>query len=387
MKWVNKGHEYESLSGIFEAEKKIYVWGAGTFGYAFYEEFKPIFQIVAFIDSNKDKQNKTFCNLPVLSPDAFFDEFDDGIVVVSTGQTKSVYDELNKNHFVRHKDYFHIDEWSSIYNFYKNEIVFVSDLTLVITQKCTLKCKYCNAFMPQIAHPKDVVLDNIKKDLEYYFSWVDSVNVLGLCGGDAMAHSNFKDVLCYIGEEYYPARIKHIEVYSNAVIIPDAEVLDMFKKYNIIYRFTDYGSNSGKQRIKEVIKVLESHHIMYDHAKFKEWYDCGYPQESNGIKEEEKLIKFCTACDRKTCHSLHNGRLFTCGMCLSADMIGYCEIKEEDYFDLRHYDKDKRIEFLEYYLGYSTRGYYEYCKKCNGGTNINKKVITVGEQGIKMQNE
>lgn len=38
------------------------------------------------------------------------------------------------------------------------------------------------------------------------------------------------------------------------------------------------------------------------------------------------------------------------------------------------------MEFQEYVLGYSERGYCEYCKNCRGYININTKKIEVAEQ-------
>ena len=195
-----------------------------------------------------------------------------------------------------------------------------------------------------------------------------------------MLHPNFTEILEYIGENYFPNRINNIEVYSNAVIIPNKKTIELMKKYNVIYRFTDYHGHSGVQKIETIEKLMKDNDLEYDHANLVSWYDSGYPQESNGIEGEENLIDFCTACDRKSCHDLWENKLFTCGMCISAAWIDYCSFDELDYFSLVPYDENKRMEFIEFYLGYSEKGYYNYCKKCNGGMNNNTHAIPVGEQ-------
>lgn len=382
MKWEKKGHEYDEMAKLFDDfEVSYYIWGAGIFGKAFLDEFGETFFIKAFIDKNKKKQKTSFCNLDVLSPEVFFNNYKKKqIVIVSTGQTRSVYDELEKFGLKRHQDFFHIDEISSIYMMYKCNKVYVSDLTLDITECCTLKCEHCNAFMPKIDKPQNFSVEQIVNELELYFQWVDVVNVMGICGGDAMVHPQFNEILNWLGETYYPKKIKHIEVYSNAVLIPNQETLRLFKKYNVIYRFTDYYGNSGKQNISEVVELLVKNDIMYDHVQFDTWYDCGYPQESNGITSEKELIRFFEQCDRKTCHGIMKEKLLFCSMCVSADRIGYCKIEKEDYFDLRYYSEDRRKEFIEFYLGYCEKGYLSYCKKCNGSMNVNTKKIEVGMQ-------
>ncbi len=381
MRWTNKGHEFDEMFSTFhDKSRKYYIWGAGTFGRAFYEEFCNIITILGFVDNNLEKQGQEVCGLKVISPEEFKERYAGELVVVSTGQTRAVYTQLESLGLQRHRDYYHIDELSSVYMMYQHNKVYVSDITVDITECCTLKCEYCNAFIPHIKAPKHYDIDFIKNELKQYFCWVDKVNVLGLCGGDAMVHPKFKEILEWIGEEYYPARVKHIEVYSNAVLMPDIKTIDLFKKYNVIYRFTDYFGNSGKQNIEKVTELLQNQGILYDHVKFTEWYDSGYPQKTNGITTEEGLIAFFNQCDRKTCHGIMGNRLFFCDMCVCADRIGYCEITENDYFDLLNYTEERRKEFLEYYLGYNEKGYFNYCKLCNGSLNVNTHKIPVGKQ-------
>ena len=381
MKWTNKGHELDGMGDILlNPANEYYIWGAGTFGIAFWERFHTSFRISAFIDRNPNKQGAKCCGLDVLSPTEFKEVRKNEIVLVSTGLTASAYDTLDAMGFVRFRDYFHIDEAASIYEFKKHGRVYVNDLTIQITRKCSLKCQYCNAFIPLVKEKIDFSLEEIKQELNHYFCWVDEVNIFGMSGGDAMMHRDFADILEWVGETYYPKRMNHIELYCNAVILPSDRILDLMAKYKVIYRFTDYHGNAGRQRIEEVEALLKERGIAFDHANLQSWYDSGYPQESNGIESEEGLIAFCTRCDRKSCHGLWGDRLFTCGICKNAADIEYCDVLADDYFDIGTYREERRAELLEYYLGYSNRGYYNYCRKCNGGMNVNTHAILAGEQ-------
>lgn len=383
MKWKNKGHEYDVMSEKFSnKDTKYYIWGAGTFGIAFYEDFCDKLNIIGFVDNNEKKQGSKVSNLEVLSPEQFCGRYraENEIVLVSTGLTRAVYNQLESYGLIRHVNYYHIDECASVYMIYKHDKVYVNDLTVTITQFCSLKCEYCNAFIPKIERPVHYDFEFIKEEIKKYFVWVDQVNILGLCGGDAMCHPEFADILEWIGETWYPDRAKNIEIYSNAVILPTERILSLFKKYNVFYRFTDYSGASGKQNIEKMIHVLEENNIRYDHVKFDNWYDSGYPQQSNGITTEEGLIRFFDMCDRKSCHDIMGEKIFNCGMCLSAEQISYCTFDKTDYFDLSHYEANRRKEFIEYYLGYSEKGYYNYCKMCNGGMNVNTHKIVAGTQ-------
>ena len=381
MKWTNKGHEYDEIAAhLIDKKTRYYIWGAGTFGIAFCEEFCEEFSFTAFVDRNIRKQGTEVCGLPVLSPSDFQKQWNGEIVIVSTGMTRSAYEQLESFGLVRHKDFYHIDEISSIYMLYKYGKVYLSDLTIPITQYCTLKCKYCNSFIPKIKNPVNFDIQQIRDELEAYFRWTDTVNILGLVGGDAMSHPRFNEILRWIGDTYYPERARHLEIYSNAVITPTPQTLELFKKYNVFYRFTDYGGSSGKQNIDQITAILRENDIRYDHVKFTDWFDSGYPQTTNGITSEDGLRRFFDMCDRKSCHTISGSKLLFCGQCMSADWIDYCRLADSDYFDLSIYDETRKREFVEYNLGFNQKGYMEYCRMCNGSLNVNTHKIIPGEQ-------
>ncbi len=54
--------------------------------------------------------------------------------------------------------------------------------------------------------------------------------------------------------------------------------------------------------------------------------------------------------------------------------------EKTDYFDAKDLTESTKKEFMEYMLGYSEKGYYNYCTACNGSFNVNNKKIPVGEQ-------
>lgn len=382
MKWFNKGHQYDALAEKICSDKKqnkYYIWGAGIFGISFYELFHSEIEIIGFVDSNLRKQGTEVCGVPVYPPEYIKEK--KGYVLVSAGWTTDIYSKLEEFHYIRGEDYLHIDDFTSLYYWYKEKKVYLSDITYVITERCSLKCQKCNSFMPRIQNPVNIPIEDILKHFEQFFKYVDKVNVLGLVGGDAMMHPDFTDIVEELGKRYYPDKAAHIEVYCNAVIVPDEKALQVMKKYDVFYRFSDYRPyTKERQKVEKVIALLEKNGIRYDHVQFEKWCDCGYPQTSNGIWEEEKLAQFFDSCDRKSCHGLFDGYVLNCGMAKSADRIGYCPIEDSDRFDISLFDEAKKIELIEYMLGYSEKGYLNYCKMCNGSFNVNTKMIEAGEQ-------
>lgn len=383
MKWMNKGSEFNEVAELISelvSTKNFVIWGAGALGDAFLKEYCAEFSIDGFIDSKSEKQGKKFCNLSVYHPDYLL-ENQDVIVLVSAGWTKDIFSALKQYGFHKNENCFHIDEFSYLYNFYEKNNLVLSNLSIPFTEKCSLKCKHCYTFNPYWEKPVNFQQEDILKDLELLFSVVDKINVLGIVTGDTMMHPKFYEILKEICMSYYGTKITTIEVFTNAVILPKERELELFQKYQIYIRFSNYGKFAAhRQKIPEMIALLEGHQIKYDHVQFDYWLDCGYPQESNGVVGEENLIAFSQACDRRSGMFYLQGEFYYCPIIYCADRFNYCEKQDSDLFNIKKSDSNSRAILLEYLLGYSEKGYYEYCKKCNGTFNVNQKKVPVGEQ-------
>lgn len=387
MKWKNKGHEFDDLAQIIidsAQTKSFYIWGAGYFGDAIFETLNCEIDIIGYIDSNPAKQGKKMNNLEIFQPSVLDEAGAEKkiSVLVSAGWTKDIFTSLAHHGFIKDVHCFHIDEFLAIYMMYRHNKLCLASCSYNISEFCTLCCDKCVAFNPLIRDKTYPGLDKITADFEIFFNSVDYLSSLYLTGGDPMCNPHISEILEYLGSNYIKKRIGTINLMTNAVIVPDDEFLSLLKKYDIYFRFTDYSLN-GIQKIDVCMEKLQKHEIRYDHVQFTEWYDLGYPQESNGIVGDDKLHEFFTACDIRSCSTIVDGYYYLCGRIYSADRIGYCAIEDTDRFDLKNLDSGKKKEFLEYSLGYSDKGFYNYCRKCNGGFNVNLSRVTPGKQIVK----
>jgi hypothetical protein len=73
------------------------------------------------------------------------------------------------------------------------------------------------------------------------------------------------------------------------------------------------------------------------------------------------------------------GKYFPCGQALHAERVGYCAADVDDYFDLNA-GRINKYEFVEFALGYSQKGFLNYCQKCNGHFNVNNIKTIPGVQ-------
>jgi hypothetical protein len=287
MKWSNKGHEFDSLAEklLRLAEtKRFYIWGAGYYGDIILKTLSKEIRILGYIDSNPKKQNTYMNGLLIFSPSVLRDEnMDDVCILVSSGWTKDIFGELGKHGFRKNENCFHIDDFIAIYMLYKYDKVFLSNINMIVTEKCTLRCEKCLDMYPYLSDPRHFTLDHIRKECEIFFKPVDFVSSIMVTGGDVMCNPECGNIIKYLGDVYLDKSIGAIELHTNAIIMPDEDFLGTLKKYNCYVRFTDYGISVKKQKIGQMIESLETNGIRYDLVRFEYWCDMGYPQETNGI--------------------------------------------------------------------------------------------------------
>lgn len=381
MKWTNKGHEFDQVAKeILKEEVSYYIWGAANFGQCFYEEYKDTLHIVGFIDSDEKKQGETFCSLPVHHPNML--ENNTHKVIVASIFYAEISEQLIQYQRIENKDFFHVETFSMIYMVYAKDKLAIQTTSIVITDFCSLRCKHCAELIPYIETPQHKSLDDIMTELDVLFQSVDWCSVLVISGGDSMVHPNFNEVLIKICDKYLGNKVFTIEILTNAVVIPSEETLALFQKYNVIVRFTDYGEQvSHKQKLELVGGILSNHNVKYHKYQHNSWLDLGYPQEHNKIKEED-LPQFMSDCNLHSCSRFYKTRFYRCFYSFRSNRIGYCQDVEEDYYDLSIETENPftKKELMEYLLGYTEKGYYEACKKCNGFFNVNTKTLPVGEQ-------
>ena len=118
---------------------------------------------------------------------------------------------------------------------------------IAITQRCTLRCKLCNAYMPYYDKPIDMPYDQVVKALDRYFSIVDSVGIFGVLGGEPLMHKNLYEILETINS--YSNQIRErIDVVTNGTLNMNDKLLAFFSensdKAKVI--ISHYGAHSPK---------------------------------------------------------------------------------------------------------------------------------------------
>lgn len=136
-----------------------------------------------------------------------------------------------------------------------------------ITQRCTLKCKLCLAFIPYYKEPKDISFNEAEVILKRYFQIVDSVNVFTVTGGEPLLNPHLYDILSLL-YTYSDKIVNSIDFVTNGTLdIPD-DILDLFETHSIKTKviLSDYGKLSTK--ITSISQKLSERNIDYRISNF-----------------------------------------------------------------------------------------------------------------------
>tara|TARA_B100000767_G_scaffold270193_1_gene293411 strand:+ start:818 stop:2086 length:1269 start_codon:yes stop_codon:yes gene_type:complete len=251
---------------------------------------------------------------------------------------------------------------------------------ILLTEKCTLNCTFCNMYMPHYKKPKHKDLEKMKEDIDILFKNVDYMSTLHLVGGEPFLYPNHKDIFEYIGENYRD-RIDNVLITTNGTLVPKPEVLDLIKKYNFLVSISDYTDGINyKRRFDIFIKKLDEKKVNYFTRKDILWSDFGDPRVSKYEKfsEEEMVVHFnkCVAPYR----GLSNKKLYFCHLNTSAVLSEILEDDPNDFIDLENTSPEELIKFD---VGFIKKGYLTFCKNCNGCYSGIEIPVSPADQGTR----
>lgn len=249
--------------------------------------------------------------------------------------------------------------------------------TLVITQKCTLKCKLCLAFMPYYENPLNTSFEEASIIIDNYFKVIDEVKIFSVTGGEPLINPDLVRIMEKVLS--YKNNISDtIDIVTNGTIMFKEDLLQLLESNNEKMRviISDYG-NGLSSKIGEIENALTERNIVYriqnyasnsDEWTYNGWVD--FSDHSLKHDTEEKLIAQGKRCIFKQGHYyvINDGELHPCSRQYWRMRQGIMPKDEQWYIDLNqeNIDIDKeqmKLKKLE------EAQYLKSCAYCNGVYN------------------
>lgn len=276
--------------------------------------------------------------------------------------------------FKENVDFCYLEHFITVIKWFSNNEVYINEVHLSITTKCTLSCEKCNMFMTKYSSPAHMDIERLKEDIDTVFSKVDKVSTFALLGGEPFLYPRLYELLCYLCNNYND-KISTIEMITNGTIIPEADILELLCKKKIFVRISDYSITvKYSEKLAQLINTLEKYSINYFLNSSLSWLDFGFPENPISLPDE-KVYQHMLDCS-PAFKGINDKKLYYCHIVWSADQCGIYKEKDTDYLNLL---KCSKKEVVYYTLGIM-ENYTSLCKYCAGCASDNKMVIDVAVQ-------
>ena len=382
MKWKNMGHEYDFAYTNIKDKKRFYLFGAGDYGTQFIKIIESKINIVGYIDNDPDKQGKVINGYRCFSLNEVILDSDESIIVTMSQIARvEPVEQLKNAGYVKNDSFFVIEEFLSIYFAYKHNKVYFSSISFLPSTACNLNCKNCLNFNPFTKQFYVREWEDLKKDIDLFFSCVDYIMLFHVSGGEPLIYKHTADLIEYINKNYGD-RIGTLRTVTNGTIVPKEEVLEKLSKCNVEITVDDYRKAVPRfnDRFKQLIDKLEEYNIKYYINTVESWIDLAPEKTDYTLWSDEKLEAHRESCNQSW-QELRDGKLYSCNYAAYATVAGIAGDQDlEEVYDLRQFTSEKKKELVEFRLGFTTKGYTNFCKTCKGFTPENNVNVDVAVQ-------
>jgi hypothetical protein len=235
-----------------------------------------------------------------------------------------------------------------------------------------LKCRHCLNFNPFAKQFYVRDWKELVRDVDLFFSCVDHIMLFHVSGGEPMLYKHTADLIEYI-DTNYGDKIDTLRTVTNGTVVPEDEVLERLSKCNVEITVDDYRDAVPKFRtqFEQLINKFEEYHIRYYVNKVGKWIDLAPERTDYSSWTEIEMEQHRSACSQSW-QELRAGKLYSCNYAAYATVAGIAgEQDVEETYSLKDFTPDKKKELVEFRLGYTSKGYTNFCKKCRGFTPEN----------------
>lgn len=184
--------------------------------------------------------------------------------------------------------------------------LYVRTLQLLVTERCSLKCKECSNLIQYYENPKDCDYKLILDSIDAVEEKIDEVTDLHLIGGEPFINNKIFDIISHVLTK---KNIHNIIIFTNGTIVPTEEKLSILKNDRIIIHISNYGALS--RNLDKLTDALSKNQIHFDIYNDLKWNKHSEVKDYHLTeKQQESRLQQCRSA--VNCIEMGDGKLFRC---------------------------------------------------------------------------
>lgn len=373
-----------------DAASETWIYGCGLAGQWLARQFDSRCKnFRGFIDTDEKKSGMLIDGHKVHSPKGVFGPGGlakkDALIVISVIDIKDVLDLLHcfdvKVNYVPLGKHINVDSREMVENseseqflsyalsaveechkgFLDPKRLFLRSVDLIITERCSLKCRDCSNLMQYYSSPRNLSFEEIVRDFDRLMAGVDHVFEIRLIGGEPFMNKDIYRVLEHI---ITTPNISRVVIYTNAMVPINLKYAALLQDKRIVFSITNYGELAN--RTPEVISQIEDLGVTFRQSPPVNWTDSGtiLSKKISAASAQDLFEKCCG----KNLLTLSDGKLYRCPFAANGERLGAFSSEDVSGVSLsaRKFEIDKYV---------SDRQHIAACKYCKGRSFDSPEII------------
>lgn len=237
-------------------------------------------------------------------------------------------------------------------NYIHPERLTLQSVDLIITERCSMKCRDCSNLMQYYELPQNADLNEIFAMIDAFCAKMDEVYEVRVIGGEPFMN---KEIHLIVERLTAEPKVQKVAIFTNATIVPRETQWAGLTHEKVHFFITEYLQS---RNLQPLIEQLEKRGIAYVSEKANGWTECGALEKHNRTVEENEAI--WQACCAKNLATLADGRLYRCPFSANAFKLHAVPDYKDDYLVVAETGREQIKSFLR------DKSYIESCDHCNG---------------------
>lgn len=377
----------------WDSSKKIIIYGAGRYGEIALRGLEKVGLWADFF-ADRDYPGKEYFGVPVIQPAGLTKYRSEIFLIASLNYFYEMYrqlqqigadniydiealmDGLDESQLSEYAldEKKNIQKYQDMIRFGNQSGLVIRHIELVVTERCSLKCRHCASLMPYYTYPTDFAWARVTGEFDRFLSTIDLLLELRILGGEPFL---YKDLHKMINKYTQCEKIKRVTIYTNATVVPGDQAVQALKNSKVSVHISDYGLLSKK--LKELQQIFTNQNISHTIHHYEKWYDMG--PVSKRDDDDSALKKRYDRCYAANCHTFLDGRLYICPRAAHGENLGFFHNGPGETVDFKEGRTDiqeKREQLLQMLDG---KRIFEACRYCGGGGGRSPEVRAAEQMG------